>query len=324
MDSQAPDLIWANLIHLSYNMWCDRGVDSRSSAPAHTVAQPYLRFDECLWQELIEAMRGAGINAVVLDLGDGVRYESRPEIAVEGAWSPDRLRRELDRLRAAGIEPIPKLNFSTAHDAWLGPYARMVSTPEYYRVCSDLIREVCAVFDRPRLFHLGMDEETAEHQRNYAYAVMRQHELWWDDLLFLVTEVERCGSRAWIWSDYVWRHPDVFYARMPRSVVQSNWYYEASFDTEPTTGAQPYAYDRAYLAYRDLSAEGFDQIPTGSNWSSPINFEATVRHCLRNVRLEGLMGFLQAPWLPTLPDCRDRHLEAIGQVAAACRAVHEP
>ncbi len=323
MDSHAPDLIWANLIHLSYNMWCDRVVDSRSSAPAHTVAQPYLRFDESLWQELIEAMRGAGINAVVLDLGDGVRYESRPEIAVEGAWTPDRLRRELDRLRAAGIEPIPKLNFSTAHDAWLGPYARTVSTPEYYRVCSDLIREVCAVFDRPRLFHLGMDEETAEHQRNYAYAVMRQHELWWDDLLFLVTEVERCGSRAWVWSDYVWRHPDAFYVRMPRSVVQSNWYYEASFDAEPTTGVQPYTYDRAYLAYRDLSAEGFDQIPTGSNWSNPTNFEATVRHCLRNVRREGLMGFLQTPWLPTLPDCRDRHLEAIGQVAAARRIVKE-
>ncbi len=322
MDDATSDLLWANLIHLSHNMWCDRPLDDQTGPMRHIVAQPFLRFDEGLWDELVEAMHGAGVNAVVLDLGDGIRYESHPEIAVDGAWTPERLRSELKRLRALGMEPIPKLNFSTAHDAWLGPYARMVSTRDYYRVCADLICEVSELFDRPRLFHLGMDEETAEHQRNYAYAVMRQHDLWWDDLLFYVAEVERMGSRAWIWSDYVWHHPEMFYARMPRNVVQSNWYYGTSFDAEPTS-AEPEAYEyaRAYLAYRDMSARGFDQIPTGSNWSTPSNFEGTVRYCLQHVRRDGLMGFLQTPWLPTLPDCRDRHLAAIEQIAAARRLV---
>ena len=66
-------------------------------------------------------------------------------------------------LRALGIEPLPKLNFSTCHDAWLGPYSRMVSTPAYYDVCRDLIDEVAELFGGPRFFHLGMDEETAQH-----------------------------------------------------------------------------------------------------------------------------------------------------------------
>jgi len=98
------------------------------------------------------------MNALVLDLGDGVRWDSHPEIAVENAWTPAKLREELDRARELGIEPLPKLNFSTAHDAWLGPYSRMVSTPQYYEVCRDLIDEASELFGRPRLFHLGMDE----------------------------------------------------------------------------------------------------------------------------------------------------------------------
>jgi len=319
--SNADDFIWANLIHLSYNMWCDRPIDGTSP---HIVAQPYLRFDEGLWSELVVAMVEAGMNMVVLDLGDGVQYRSRPDIAVAGAWTPDRLRSELRRLRKLGLEPIPKLNFSTAHDAWLGPFARMVSTEPYYEVCSDLIHEVCDLFDKPRFYHLGMDEETAEHQRHFAFAAMRQHELWWHDLEFLIGEVQDGGSRPWVWSDYVWHHPKEFYARMPRTVVQSNWYYEPSFDGE-RAGDDPeaYEYKRAFLAYLDLDDGGFDQIPTGSNWSSPENFGATVDYCLQHVGSEGLLGFLQTPWHPTLPECREHHLAAIEQVGRAKRAVAE-
>ena len=32
------------------------------------------------------------MNMVVIDLGDGVKYESHPEIAVKGAWSTTELR----------------------------------------------------------------------------------------------------------------------------------------------------------------------------------------------------------------------------------------
>ena len=67
-----------------------------------------------------------------------------------------------------GLEPIPKLNFSTAHDAWMGLYSLRVSAKPYYEVCRDLIKDAVNIFDGPRFFHLGMDGETAEHHRHYA------------------------------------------------------------------------------------------------------------------------------------------------------------
>lgn len=297
-------LIWAYLLHLSYNMWSDREAPEWGE---YSTAQPYLRFDESLWEDLLHQMPRAGINMVVLDLGDGVRYESHPEITVQNAWTVDRLRQELARMRSLGLEPIPKLNFSTAHDTWLGEYSRCVSTPRYYEVCRHLIAEVITLFDTPRFFHLGMDEETAEHQRHYAYCVMRQHELWWHDLQFLVDEVEQHNVRAWIWSDYMWRQPDLFFQKMPPSVLQSNWYYGTDFNPEID-------YVKAYL---DLEAHGYDQVPTGSNWSTPDNFGRTVAFCRQYIAPERLLGFLQTSWKPTLEVCRDRHMAAIEQVASA-------
>ena len=94
---------------------------------------------------------------MLMDLAEQVLYPSHPELAVKGTWSPEKLRKELDRLRGLGLEPIPKLNFSTCHDFWLKDYSRMISTPEYYRVCADVIKDVCEMFDKPRLFHLGWE-----------------------------------------------------------------------------------------------------------------------------------------------------------------------
>ncbi len=299
--------IWANLLHLSYNMWVDY-------APAHIkrygVYKSYLRFDRKLWNDLLARMKAAGMNMVVIDLGDGIKYKSCPEIAVENAWSTTELRSELARIREMGLEPIPKLNFSSTHDAWLGPYARMLSTPKYYEVCRDLIAEVSDLFDKPRFFHLGMDEETAAHQRDHLYVVVRQFDLWWHDFLFLVEQAEKAGTRAWIWSDYSWEHPDEFYSRMPKAVLQSNWYYGTDFGPKVN-----------YVkAYRDLAEHGYDQVPTGSNWSSPKNFGLTVDYCRKNIPAERLFGFFQTIWHPTLEECRERHEQGIDQVAAAMQA----
>lgn len=292
-------MIWGYLIHLSFNMWCDRAANQTWSK--YSEARPYLRCDKSLWDDMVVRLRDAGANMLVIDLGDAVRYASHPEIAVRKAWSTDKLRRELARLRKAGLEPIPKLNFSTCHDTWLGPYARMVSTDAYYQVCSDLLRETIDLFDKPRFFHLGMDEETAEHQRFHAYAVMRQHELWWHDLNFLLREVSSRGVRPWLWSDYIWGHGDEFLKNMPKSVLQSNWYYGNAFT--PRVG-----YVRAYL---DLEQHGYDQVPTGSNWSVESNFEQTVKYLNRRIAPERLKGFLQTSWQPTLEECRDLHMKAI-------------
>jgi hypothetical protein len=312
-------MIWGYLLHIGYNFWGDREITEWSFDPDRFCsAKPYLRFDESLYNDLLPRMAAAGINLVVLDLGDAVRWESHPEIAVEGAWSVARLREELARMRGMGLEPIPKLNFSTAHDQWLGPYARMVSTPTYYQVVADLIAEVCALFDTPRFFHLGMDEETYGHQRHYRYAVVRQYDLWWHDLNWYITQAEKGGARPWVWSDYVWHHPETFIEQMPRTVLQSNWYYGAGFPNPGEPGTPEGVHDN--LAYPFLEAHGYDQVPTGSNWSSSENFGGTVEYARRTIAPERLKGFLQTVWKPTLEVVRDRHLAAIEQVARAREA----
>lgn len=310
VNALAKRTMWGYLLHLSYNMWSDREVEGKGKE--YIAYRPYLRLDEALWQDVVAMLAKAGANTVLIDLGDGVRYRSHPEIAVQGAWSPERLRQELAAIRALGLEPLPKLNFSTAHDAWMGPYARRVSTPEYYAVCRDLIAETIELFDRPRLFHLGMDEETELHQRQYNYAQMRQHELWWEDLTFLVKEVERGGSRAWVWSDYEWHHPEEFLSRMPRTVLQSNWYYGAEFGPQVNMAK----------AYLDLESRSFDQIPTGSTWTVADNLERTVRFCKDSIAPARLLGFLQTVWRPTLEACRPRHIEAIEALVRA-KAAYE-
>ena len=301
------DTIWAYLVHVSYNMWDDRSGPERTPPQPYTAAQPYLRCDTSTWNELLDRLARAGANMVLMDLGDAVRYQSHPEIAVRGAWSPKRLKRELAKARSMGIEPIPKLNFATTHDVWLGPYARCVSTDAYYRVCKDIIAEVIDLFDGPRFFHLGMDEESAFHQRFCEYVVVRQYDLWWHDALFLVDQVERGGVRAWIWSDYLWSRPEAFFDRMPASVLQTNWHYGKSFSRK--IGSV-----RAYL---DLDAHGYDQVACGSSSHEPGNFLGTTRFCRRSIDPKRLLGFMQTPWRPTLPEFMDDHAASIAQLAEA-------
>lgn len=292
-------MIWANLLHLSYNMWCDW--ENLEKFSGFNNARPFLRCEDAFWEELTSACANAGMNMIVLDLGDGVRYASHPEIAVEGAWSTDRLKKEIARCKTLGLELIPKLNFATTHDYWLGEYARMVSTPRYYEVCRNLIAEVSALFDKPRFFHIGMDEENAGLQRRFEYAVMRQHGLWWRDLNFYVEQVESHGSRAWVWSDYIWDHHDEYLAKMSKRVMQSNWHYR--MDLTPDA---PRVKD--YLA---LDKAGFEQMPTVSNWYDPQNIPKGVEFCIEHLSKERLNGFLLAPWRPTLAETRERHLDAI-------------
>lgn len=303
------NMIWGNLIHLSYNLWADCDISFLGHIYDNDQAMPYLRFDEKLWNDMLKKMVDEGLNMVVIDLGDAVKYESHPEIAVEGAWSVEKLKSELVKIRKMGLEPIPKLNFSTAHDIWLGKYERCVSTDTYYKVCSDLINEVMDIFGNPRFFHLGMDEENFDIERYNKYVVVRQGDIWWHDLYFLVNEVEKRNARAWVWSDYIWNHTDEYLKKMPRTVIQSNWYYGADFN------------DLIYYVkpYKDLESCAFDQIPTGSNWESQENFGRTVEYCSKNIDKSRLLGFLQTDWKVTKEEFRNLHMNAIELAGKAKR-----
>jgi hypothetical protein len=295
--------IWAGLLHLSFNMWEDHPSTIR---PFRGYKQD-LEFDEPVWEDAVSKAVASGMNMIVIDLGDAVRYESHPEIAVKNAWTPERLRTELAKLRKAGLEPIPKLNFSATHDAWMKEYSRMVSTPKYYSVCANLIREVSEIFDTPRFFHLGLDEESFLIQRHYNYIVIRQNEYWWNDFYFLVDKVQESGARPWIWSDCYWHHPEIFLKKMPKSVIQSNWYYGSWFDDRV----------KEVRAYHTLDHYGYDQIPTTSNCENKENTGNTIQFAKSNLNDRRLLGFLQTFWRPTIEQYKGIILEGIEQMGDA-------
>ena len=315
---ETEPMIWGALLHLGTNMWWDEPQDHENPIDRNwtSCALDYLDFDEKLWREVTAKMAESGMNMLVIDIGDALAFPSHPELAIKGSWPSAKLKAEVERLKSIGLEPIPKLNFSTCHDIWLKKYHRMVSTPEYYKVCADVIKDVFDVFGKPRFFHIGYDEES-DHPFQ-SYIVLRKGDLWWHDFNFFVNEVEKHGSRAWIWSDYLWKHRDEFTTRMPRKVMQSNWYYYQSFDLKDMKDRKsPHACELE--GYGILEDGAYDQIPTGSNWNNDTNFFNTVRYCSERIAPCRLKGFLQTPWCMTKEENRGKLFESIRQVAEAKR-----
>lgn len=282
----AANKIWSYFLQLSVHMWDDENSPPRGW-DIETRYNENNNCDPVMWDEIVDFIAERKFNMCVIDVGDGIHYESHPEISAPDAWDKDYMRQKLDAMRAKGIEPVPKLNFSACHHTWLKEYRHKVSTPEYYRACADVIGEVCEVFGNPRLFHLGMDEENYGNQRYREMVTIRGDRLWWHDMYFFFAECEKHGARPWIWSDYYWDHPDLFEKNMPKSVLQSNWYYyHFNGDTE----------NKSISAYRRLDELGFDQVPGSSTWSVDVNERETLLYCKKRLDDSRLLGYLTIPW----------------------------
>jgi len=309
----APGEIKALLLHLGHNMWCDwfpADLDMKAITADYDqsrVPDAVLRSKDELWRKATDHAAAKGLNMLVVDLGEGLIYPSHPELSIQGSWTPERMRAEIARLNALGIEVIPKLNFSTTHNGWLKQYRRMLSTPTYYKVCEDIIADVAEIFDTPRFFHIGFDEETAHHQDNSKrclYISVRKGEFWWYDFLHIVRTVEKNSMRAWTWSDYGWDHPD-YYTRCPKSVLMSNWYYDESYGGFELAENKTQCKKRLQGFY-DLDKAGFEQVPCGTNWSGwkrrQLKIGADdvigklVKVCRRDLSKNLLKGFMMAPW----------------------------
>ena len=245
--------------------------------------------DRVLLYELIDELSKIGIDLIVLDVLDAMEYKSHPEISLQNAFTHEEMRKLLSYMRERGIEPIPKLNFSACHDTWLKEYSWMKGTAKYYEVVKDLIDEVCLVFDRPSLFHLGMDEEDMPSHKK-GMTIIRCNDLWFHDLYFYMDCVEKNGVRPWIWGDYYWGHPKEFTQKMPKECLISNWGYMRYDEGHPRVKMQ---YD-AYIALAEL---GYDQMPCSSTWCCSQNVAQEVhfmkKHGLIN---EHFMGILATPW----------------------------
>ena len=297
--------MWVYFLQLSTNIWGDARTTPLTIPYNSEIYAPFheeMLTEDDVWREVIDYLPARGFNTVLIDVADGMQYDSHPEISIRGAWPKEKLKRELAHMREIGLTPIPKLNFSTTHDVWLKEYSRMISTPTYYQVCEDLIKEVAEVFDYPALFHLGLNADQISPVR--LMSRVRQGDLWWKDVFFLFGVCEKLGMRPWVWANPCWYKKEEYYTRMPKSVLQSNWtYYPYEFQRNPDSSFKDYKIQ----ACVELDKHGFEQIPISGvtgRWPDPVenlvgcwkNTEAVMSLYQEFVEPERLLGHMVGVW----------------------------
>ena len=303
--------MWAVYMMLSHNMWW-RKYSSLTEGG----------FDENAYHGILEEMSQKGFNTVVLDVGDGVKYTSHPEISLPDAWDRKKVSEEIKRAADLGIKIIPKLNFSTTHDMWLGEYERMISTKIYYNLCRDLIEEVYEIFEGPEYIHLGMDEETEYNGHSLDYIVLRKRELIWHDINFYLDCVRNAGATPWLWADYLFDYPEEFRAHIkPDNLLLSPWQYASMYEEHFTPIANnqrdiDYYWNGRYKGcgftyiedeplcrkYREEAVpgmiDGYSYVPTVSNnLKNKYNTLDTLRWFKEKGIDDKLTGFMTAPWV---------------------------
>lgn len=319
-------LIWAMYQQLGSHMW-HSAVKFPMAANGHYCGEKTM-IDDASWERRMAATAKTGCNMMCIDLAEGLRYPSHPELALEGSRTPEWMNARVRKLRDLGITAIPSLNFSTAHDYWLGAYSRMLSTPTYYRVCRDLIRETAEIFENPPYFLMGMDEENEDCVKGDYLSIRRQKDLLWHDIGFFAKEMSACGARPWMWSDYEWWGSEAFCRNVSREILQTNWFYGWDFDYQNRKDIS-----RTYVeSYVRLEKAGYDQVPGCSNYLSGQhekakmkknveNIPGTVEFCKKVIDPKRLKGFYCMPWVSTLADSDPTWIDAAEQLAAA-RARH--
>ena len=87
------DFLWSALVHLSTNMWYEE-TDTKCKGPKlwQVPASSSMRLDRKVWNDYIDNLKASGVNTLVIDVGDGIVYDSHPELAIKGSWSQDEIR----------------------------------------------------------------------------------------------------------------------------------------------------------------------------------------------------------------------------------------
>lgn len=293
--------MWAFMIQLGNNMW-----DKKDRQTAYkkdeeeSIYRDFLYTDKTTWDEITAFLPQCGFNTLLIDIGEAVKLDSHPELAVEGSWAKEEFKKELQRLRGLGLTPIPKCNFSCGHSAWLQDYAYMVGTETYDRVCKDIVEEVIELFDTPEFFHLGLEEEDYANQRSQPVAVVRNPAKKLQDATYLFDICRSHGVRPWIWCNYVcvegYGGEEAFCRSIPKDVLISNWYY-GNVPSDPTA----YAENKSLDLYTKLGQWGYEQMPTSSTYGYHLSTKYTMKHFQDHVDPQSPAGFMTAPWYATMP-----------------------
>ncbi len=252
-------------------------------------------FDLQVGLEVIDAMAAAGLNLLLLDCKDGVRYASHPELVRPYSQPMDVVAALCDRARQRGIEMALKLNFSQSalhqHNHWFRPHHDLFDSEEYWQKGFEVIDELLGAVKPARFFHIGMDEDHSRSYTQYVRAIETLH-----------TGLARRGLRTCIWNDSAcgWPGAEIhkeksLYAeeRIPRDIVQVLWDYATV--------------DRSGL--QRIRDRGFDL------WGAPGTDPQRVQEMRAGLLACGGSGLLLTRWIPCRPENRDSllaHIRAIG------------
>lgn len=281
-----------------------------------------LNTDKTAWTEIAKAAVEYGYKSVLIELADGVKYKSHPEIAIEGAWEVEELKEELQKLRDMGLTVYPKLNFSTAHDAWLGLYSRMVSTDEYYALVRDLISEVIDIFDKPEMFHFGLEDEGHHAQRRYDYVCFRQHDLYWHDYKFFLDCIREQGVRPWVAFDPYLVNEEKFLEYTDKDVVISPSYDGNFFSgTTPIIPNPQTVSGKMLESFSKLQNLGYEVIPTFIQKNTRVAVSQFVKYMNNVISSDKVKAMLVSPELSTTHSKKFSFCETFIGVSEATKAL---
>lgn len=194
---------------IGYNMWYDKYCPLKLGE-YDKKEWDFLFFDKDVLSRVTDYLKEIGYNAVVLELAEGVKYSCAPEIGVKGSLTPDEIKKTVESLKEKGFTVIPKLDFSAAHDIWLGDYSRMLSTKEYNELTKNLINEVCDLFGSPEYFHLGLGDEYNEYQQYYGMILTRGIKSFKNDVDVLINACKENSAKPIVSGELYTRESEVF------------------------------------------------------------------------------------------------------------------
>ena len=308
----------AYTIYLSCNMYSD--VPKEKYLYSKDYPMEYYYLDKCIaepdtFRLLCDEAKKADIDTLVVFAGDGVRYDSHPEIALPGAWSKKELVSCLEYARSLELELVPHLNFSAARDVWMGEYSRMVSTDEYYAFCADMIKETCEIFLGPKYFHLGMDDEYMEYQLKYDYMAARGDKLFIHDLKFLVEQCRKCGATPWVSCDFAHEYSHLFKDAVDEDipVVGGTAVWNNMHGSKPKPESEK-------ISLKAVAGMGYGLICNMSCWSNSSGPEYVTSFAKNNLPKDQIKGFAITPFLVC---CDENKHKLIYEILHGVRAIND-
>lgn len=232
------------------------------------------RFSLKLALALVDEMVRAGLNTLIVDVEDAVRYESHPELRRAYSAPMADYRQLVARARAKGLTVIPKLNFAKGvdmHNAWMSPYDEIPDTPPYFEHAMALVDELTQGLDI-RFLHIGMDEDCRPTDA-YCAVILKLH-----------AALAQRGLRTVMWADigHAWTpirnaKTKAVLPALPRDIVMMPWTYDLRSQ-------------RRWV--RLLADMGFEV--WGGTGPEPANMEMWGR----DIRAGGGQGLVATLWVP--------------------------